>query len=176
LQASAKAGFVGGIADWFAITALFRHPLGLPIPHTAIIPANKDRIADSMAAFLRANFLTPQVVARRLYRFDAAGVLGGYLANSGTIVPGRIGDSLTSLVADVLETLDPDKVGRPVKTLLKGQIDRIDLAPLLGQIRAAHAGHRRPVAPRRHTARSQRACAPGHDPRSRGRADALDAA
>ena len=135
-SAFAEAAMVGGLADWFAVTALFRRPLGLPIPHTAIIPANKDRIADSMAAFLRANFLTPQVVARRLYRFDAAGVLGGYLANSGTIVPGRIGDSLTSLVADVLETLDPDKVGRPVKTLLKGQIDRIDLAPLLGQILA----------------------------------------
>ena len=59
---------VGGIADWFAVTALFRHPLGLPIPHTAIIPRNKDRIGDALAPFLRDNFLTPSVVARRMRR------------------------------------------------------------------------------------------------------------
>lgn len=58
--AFAEAAMVGGLADWFAVTALFRHPLGLPIPHTAIIPENKNRIADTMAAFLQANFLTPQ--------------------------------------------------------------------------------------------------------------------
>lgn len=141
LAAFAEAAMVGGLADWFAVTALFRHPLGLPIPHTAIIPANKDRIADSLATFLRANFLTPQVVARRLHGLDAAGLLGGYLANPAAAsrqagAPGRIGDSLTSLIADILETLDPDKVGRPAKALLKSQIERIDFAPLLGQMLA----------------------------------------
>src|SRR5690606_7587386 len=59
VAAFAEAAMVGGLADWFAVTALFRHPLGVPIPHTAIIPANKDRIADTMAGFLRDNFLTP---------------------------------------------------------------------------------------------------------------------
>ena len=54
--AFAEAAMVGGLADWFAVTALFRRPLGLPIPHTAIIPVNKDRIADTMAGFLRSNF------------------------------------------------------------------------------------------------------------------------
>jgi uncharacterized membrane-anchored protein YjiN (DUF445 family) len=135
VAAFAEAAMVGGLADWFAVTALFRRPLGLPIPHTAIIPVNKDRIADSMAGFLRANFLTPQVVARRLYRLDVARLLGDYLANP-TRAPGRIGDSLTSLVAELLETLDPDKVGRPAKALLKGQIERIELAPLIGQVLA----------------------------------------
>jgi hypothetical protein len=80
LRAFAEAAMVGGLADWFAVTALFRHPLGLPIPHTAIIPENKDRIAGAMAGFLRANFLTPQVVARRLAGLDVAGALGGFLA------------------------------------------------------------------------------------------------
>ncbi len=135
LAAFAEAAMVGGLADWFAVTALFRRPLGLPIPHTAIIPANKDRIADSMAAFLRANFLTHQVVARRLHRLDVAGVLAGYLADPGR-AGGRIGDSLSSLMADILATLDPEKVGRPAKALLSRQIERIDLAPLLGQILA----------------------------------------
>jgi uncharacterized membrane-anchored protein YjiN (DUF445 family) len=64
VRAFAEAAMVGGLADWFAVTALFRHPLGLPIPHTAIVPENKDRIADSMAAFLQTNFLTAPVVAR----------------------------------------------------------------------------------------------------------------
>ena len=63
-HAFAEAAMVGGLADWFAVTALFRHPLGIPIPHTAIIPENKDRIADTMAQFLRENFLTPSVVAQ----------------------------------------------------------------------------------------------------------------
>ena len=133
LVSFAEAAMVGGLADWFAVTALFRRPLGLPIPHTAIIPVNKDRIADSMAAFLRANFLTPQVVARRLHRLDVAGLLGDYLANPAPEAR-RIGDSVTSLIAEILQTLDPDKVGRPAKALLRSQIERIDLAPLIGQI------------------------------------------
>src|ERR1700736_5602554 len=70
IQSGAEAGMVGGLADWFAVTALFRHPLGLPIPHTAIIPRNKDRIGDTLAAFLRENFLTPSVVARRMRSVD----------------------------------------------------------------------------------------------------------
>ena len=72
---------VGGLADWFAVTALFRHPLGLPIPHTAIIPRNKDRIGDQLAQFLRDNFLIPVVVARRMRRIDVAGAAGRWLAN-----------------------------------------------------------------------------------------------
>src|SRR5690606_20339552 len=66
LSAFTEAAMVGGLADWFAVTALFRHPLGIPIPHTAIIPEKKDRIADTMAEFLRDNFLPPSVVARRM--------------------------------------------------------------------------------------------------------------
>src|SRR6185436_4531457 len=71
VAAFAEAAMVGAIADWFAVVALFRHPLGLPIPHTAIIPANKDRIGAKLADFICDNFLaTPQVLAK-LERFDA---------------------------------------------------------------------------------------------------------
>ncbi len=62
VQAFSEAAMVGGLADWFAVTALFRHPLGVPIPHTAIIPRNKDRIGDTLAQFLRTNFLQPAVI------------------------------------------------------------------------------------------------------------------
>ena len=133
LRAFAEAAMVGGLADWFAVTALFRHPLGLPIPHTAIIPENKDRIADSMAAFLKANFLTPPVVARRLRGLNAANAAGQYLANPR---PGesRLGAGASSLIADVLESLDQEKLGGMAKAALRSRIKRLALAPLLGNL------------------------------------------
>ena len=87
VKAFAEAAMVGGLADWFAVTALFRHPLGLPIPHTAIIPRNKDRIGEALARFLQENFLIPRVVARRMQKLDVAGVTGRFLqtpAGQGT--------------------------------------------------------------------------------------------
>jgi hypothetical protein len=102
LRAFAEAAMVGGLADWFAVTALFRHPLGLPIPHTAIIPENKDRLADSMAGFLRENFLTPQVVARRLAGMNAAAMAGGFLTDPRG-GEGRVRAGAANLVADVLD-------------------------------------------------------------------------
>jgi uncharacterized membrane-anchored protein YjiN (DUF445 family) len=66
IRATAEASLVGGIADWFAITALFRHPLGVPIPHTAIIPSRKDRIGRSLGNFVQNNFLSPEVLAAKL--------------------------------------------------------------------------------------------------------------
>ncbi|GHC84788.1 DUF445 domain-containing protein [Novosphingobium pokkalii] len=135
LRAFAEAAMVGGLADWFAVTALFRHPLGLPIPHTAIIPENKDRIADSLAGFLQANFLTPQVVARRLAGLDVAAAAGSFLAaprQGGE--QGRLAAGAASLAADILESLDREKLGGMAKQALRQQIARIDLAPLLGQM------------------------------------------
>lgn len=136
LRAFAEAAMVGGLADWFAVTALFRRPLGLPIPHTAIIPENKDRIADTMAAFLKSNFLTPQVVARRLKGLNVAHAAGQYLANprSGE---GRLSGGAASLIADVLESLDQEKLGGLVKSALRTRIERLALAPLLGNLLAA---------------------------------------
>src|ERR1700704_4872192 len=83
VAAFAEAAMVGAIADWFAVVALFRHPLGLPIPHTAIIPANKDRIGAKLAGFICNNFLsTPQVLAK-LAQFDPAARLAGWAAGAG---------------------------------------------------------------------------------------------
>lgn len=138
-----EAAMVGGLADWFAVTALFRHPLGLPIPHTAIIPENKDRIADTMAAFLRDNFLTPAVVARRMQGFNLAAAAGGYLADTGPGGQSRLRAGAAGLFADVLESLDPDQLGGLVKTGLRRQLDRIDLAPMLGQLLTAAIADKR---------------------------------
>ena len=68
LQAAAEASMVGGLADWFAVTALFRHPLGIPIPHTAIIPRKKDQIGAALASFVQQNFLTGPIVGERVGR------------------------------------------------------------------------------------------------------------
>ena len=70
LRAGAEAGVVGGLADWFAVTALFRHPLGLPIPHTAIVPNNKERIGTALSQFVEQNFLTRVVLLRKLREAD----------------------------------------------------------------------------------------------------------
>ena len=82
VRAFTEAGMVGACADWFAVVALFRHPLGIPIPHTAIVPQNKARIAGAMGRFITNNFLTPKVVSERLDRIDAARWIGDWLADA----------------------------------------------------------------------------------------------
>ena len=114
VKAFAEAAMVGGLADWFAVTALFRHPLGLPIPHTAIIPTNKDRIGDALARFLRTNFLTSKVVAKRMRRVDVAGAVGGFLsAPAGG--DGRMRNGAARLLADIIQSLDQERLGGMVK-------------------------------------------------------------
>ncbi len=134
VQAFAEAAMVGGLADWFAVTALFRHPLGLPIPHTAIVPRNKDRIGDTLAVFLRTNFLTPVVVARRMRSIDIAAAAGRWLAEpTGAARATRLRYGASRLAADVLESLDQERLGGMVRGALSGQLRRLDVAPLLGQ-------------------------------------------
>jgi uncharacterized membrane-anchored protein YjiN (DUF445 family) len=136
LRAFAEAAMVGGLADWFAVTALFRHPLGLPIPHTAIIPRNKDRIGDTLATFLKDNFLTPSVVARRMARVDLASAAGRFLA-APPAGEGRIREAGARLVADIMDALDPERLGGMVKHAIDSRLRRLDVAPLLGQALSA---------------------------------------
>ncbi len=138
VNAFAEAAMVGGLADWFAVTALFRHPMGLPIPHTAIIPDNKDRIADTMAQFLQENFLTPAVVARRMAGMNIAKAAGEFLAASpergAPDERSRITGGAAELLAEVLESLDPDRLGNQVRSGLAGQLSKLDIAPLAGRM------------------------------------------
>ena len=131
VRAFAEAGLVGGIADWFAVTALFRHPLGLPIPHTAIIPRNKDRIGATLANFLRDYFLTPSVVARRMKGVDVAGAVGRFLSKPPA--EGRLREGASRLLADILEALDEEKLGGMVKTALAARMRAVEVSPLLGK-------------------------------------------
>lgn len=132
-----EAAMVGGLADWFAVTALFRHPLGLPIPHTAIIPSNKDRIGDSLAVFLKDNFLTPSVVARRLEGFDLAGALGRWLSAPpapADVKAGRLRKGLSKLLLQFADALDgPTMASLIAVTVTDGLRDR-PVAPLLARL------------------------------------------
>lgn len=132
VRAFAEAAMVGGLADWFAVTALFRHPVGLPIPHTAIIPRNKDRIGESLASFLRDNFLVPGVVARRMRRLDLASSVGRWLA-SPVGGDGRLRQGASRLAADILEAFDQKRLGGMVKATIGQRLRTLNIAPLLGQ-------------------------------------------
>jgi len=136
VKAFAEAAMVGGLADWFAVTALFRHPLGLPIPHTAIIPRNKDRIGEALANFIRENFLIPSVVARRMQKLDVAGAAGRFLqtpAGEGT----RIRAGASRLIADIFESLDDERLGGIVKGAVASRLRRTEISPLLGHALAS---------------------------------------
>ena len=130
VQAFAEAAMVGGLADWFAVTALFRHPLGVPIPHTAIIPANKDRIGDSLATFLRDNFLTPAIVARRLEEVDIAGAAARWLVADRAPAPGRR-RGWGPLVARLIEALDQRVIGDLVREAATERLHAVQLSPIL---------------------------------------------
>ncbi len=133
LRAFAEAGMIGGLADWFAVTALFRHPLGIPIPHTAIIPNNKQRIGTTLASFLRSNFLTTRIVARKVQRMDVAGAAGKFLMQpSGG--EGRMRMGASRLIADIVASLDDERLGGVAKDALNKQLGKLKVAPLLGQL------------------------------------------
>jgi len=143
LRAFSEAALVGGLADWFAVTALFRHPLGLPIPHTAIIPANKDRIADTMASFLRAHFLTPQVVSRRLRSMNLAAAAGALLSDPQRLGEARLRKGLANLLSDMLQSPDGEQLGIMLKSAARHQLERLDIATLMGQLLAAAIADKR---------------------------------
>ena len=137
VKSFSEAAMVGGLADWFAVTALFRHPLGLPIPHTAIIPRNKDRIGEALARFLQENFLTPSVVARRMRNMDVAGAVGAFLQTPNPDEQSRIRGGASRLIADIFESLDDERLGGIVKGAIASRLRRTEVSPLLGHALAS---------------------------------------
>ncbi|MGG5808917.1 DUF445 domain-containing protein [Falsiroseomonas sp. CW058] len=116
LQASAKAGVVGGIADWFAVTALFRHPLGLPIPHTAIIPNQKERLGAGLGRFVANHVFTEAEVKRVLSRLDLAGILRNFFADPGAVKPAAA--ALSGMLPRILASLEDGRARRLMARLL----------------------------------------------------------
>src|SRR5689334_24871396 len=108
VQAGAEAAMVGGIADWFAVTALFRHPLGLPIPHTALIVERKDQFAATLGDFVVENFLNGDVLAERIHAARLVPRLAAWL--SGQANADRLGRQAAGLVVTVAEALRDEDV------------------------------------------------------------------
>ncbi len=116
LQASAKAGVVGGIADWFAVTALFRHPLGLPIPHTAIVPRQKERLGAGLGRFVANHVFTEDEVRRVLARLDLAAILRDFLRDEEAVRPAAV--ALAAAMPRVLASLEDGRARRLMARLL----------------------------------------------------------
>ena len=131
VQATTIASMVGGLADWFAVTALFRRPLGLPIPHTAIVVERKDRFAATLGTFVQESFLTPEAVSTRLRSANAVPRAAAWLAdeNHAAAVAGRVADGLVA-AADLLRDEDVHDV---VDALVRQRLDAVALSPVAGR-------------------------------------------
>jgi len=139
VQAGAEAAMVGGVADWFAVTALFRRPLGLPIPHTALIVERKDQFAATLGQFVQENFLNADVLAERLRAARLVPRLSAWLAD-GANAAGFAGHA-ADLVVTVAEALRDEDVQRVVMAELTRAVDSIEVAPLAGRaVRVIIAG------------------------------------
>ncbi|MFG6403519.1 DUF445 domain-containing protein [Microbacterium sp. P04] len=130
VRAAAEGGMVGALADWFAVTALFRRPLGLPIPHTAIIPRRKDEIGSSLGEFVETNFLSGQVVRERLESTPLAARLGAWLQQPAHAE--RVATEGATVATAVLNALSDDDVGDLIEDLAREHLIAPDWAPSLG--------------------------------------------
>jgi uncharacterized membrane-anchored protein YjiN (DUF445 family) len=132
IRATMEAAMVGGLADWFAVTALFRHPMGIPIPHTAIVPAKKDRVGKTLGAFVQRNFLSREVIEFRLRSMGVGRRLAEWLAdpeNARTI--SRSAALAMSSAAQMLKDEDVQEViDRSVATRVRS----MHLAPIIGKV------------------------------------------
>ncbi|MDQ3788321.1 MAG: DUF445 domain-containing protein, partial [Actinomycetota bacterium] len=134
VKAAAEAGMVGALADWFAVTALFRHPLGIKIPHTAIIPTRKDAIGNSLGDFVGANFLSEQVVRERLRRVGVASRLGAWVAEPENAE--RVTAELATVVRGVVAVLRDEDVQAVMEQAVVKRVVAVPWGPPLGKLLA----------------------------------------
>ncbi len=128
VRAFAEAGMVGACADWFAVVALFRHPLGLPIPHTGIVPANKDRIADALGRFISNNFLARKTVNRKLAQIDIAGAGAKWIADPENSA--KIAAFCSRALPDIVKILPENRIREAVDGLARRGAQSVLVAPL----------------------------------------------
>ncbi len=131
IRAFAEAAMVGALADWFAVTALFRRPLGLPIPHTAIVPRSKDRIGAGLGRFISRNFLQPEQVQRRLKDMDLAGNTAAWLIEGDRAR--RVAQGIAGAVPRVLGLLNEGKIASWLQSTLTERLRNADIAHLLAE-------------------------------------------
>ena len=128
LRAFAEAGMVGACADWFAVVALFRRPLGMPIPHTGIVPANKDRIAEALGRFISNNFLTRQTVNRKLLQIDMTGVAAKWVTDPEN--SGKIAAFCSRALPELVKIVPEGRIREIVDELARRGAQSVPIAPL----------------------------------------------
>jgi uncharacterized membrane-anchored protein YjiN (DUF445 family) len=132
VRAAAEAGMVGALADWFAVTALFKHPLGIPIPHTAIIPRKKDQLGEGLGAFVRENFMSPEVVETKLRDAQVAGRMGKWLSD----VPHaeRVATEASTVLRVVVEMLRDEDIQQLLDRMIVKRIAEPQWGPPIGRV------------------------------------------
>jgi uncharacterized membrane-anchored protein YjiN (DUF445 family) len=141
VQATAEAGLVGGLADWFAVTALFRRPLGVPIPHTAVVVERKAQFAETLGEFIQESFLTPDTIVERTRAAAVVPRLAAWLDNATNA--GKVAGYVVDGAVAVADAVKDDDVHRALEQLLRERLDTVALAPLAGRaLRVATADGR----------------------------------
>jgi uncharacterized membrane-anchored protein YjiN (DUF445 family) len=141
VAAFAEAATIGGLADWYAVVALFRRPLGLPIPHTAIIPANQNRIADNLGRFIEANFLAPGPVRAKLEEVDFAALVAEWLADPNRA--GGLSSFVGRMVPRALDAMEGSGLRGFLGQRALDQLNKVRIAPLAAELLVAVTEDRR---------------------------------
>ncbi|TGU93554.1 DUF445 domain-containing protein [Mesorhizobium sp. M00.F.Ca.ET.151.01.1.1] len=141
VAAFAEAATIGGLADWYAVVALFKRPLGLPIPHTAIIPENKDRIADNLGRFIEVNFLATEPVREKLAEVDFSALVADWLADAERAA--GLSRFVVRLVPRTLAAVEQSGLRGFVTSRMLEQIEKVPLAPLAAELLSALTDDRR---------------------------------
>ncbi|TIN68955.1 MAG: DUF445 domain-containing protein [Mesorhizobium sp.] len=141
VAAFAEAATIGGLADWYAVVALFRRPLGLPIPHTAIIPENQNRIADNLGRFIEVNFLAPEPVREKLAEVDFSALVADWLADTERAA--GLSRFVVRLVPQTLAAVEQSGLRGFVTSRMLEQIENVPLAPLAAELLSALTDDRR---------------------------------
>lgn len=141
VAAFAEAATIGGLADWYAVVALFKRPLGLPIPHTAIIPANQTRIADNLGRFIEVNFLAPEPVREKLAEVDFSALVADWLADPSRAA--GLSHFVSRLVPQTLAAVEQSGLRGFVTSRMLEQVEKIPLAPLFADLLSTLTDDRR---------------------------------
>ena len=141
VEAAAEAAMVGGIADWFAVTALFRHPLGIPVPHTALIPRGKDAIGRGLGEFVQHNFLDPEQLALRIEDADVSRRLGEWLRDPRHAE--AVAGQAAAVVAGITDALQDEGIQEGMREAVTDRLRSIEVSPLIGTVidKAMEGGH-----------------------------------
>jgi uncharacterized membrane-anchored protein YjiN (DUF445 family) len=132
ILAISEAAMVGGLADWFAVTALFRRPFGLPIPHTALIPKEKNNIGKNLGAYVQQNFLTAEVLIQKIREFNVAGTFSKWMTDIDRV--NKMTSIIIKYIPEILDRLNDEDINRFIKTNISKALDNLELNKSLAEI------------------------------------------